>query len=53
MTDNFRNASDQALRYRAPQMKVVEVNVLGIMCQSPTVNDWDKGSNSDGIDMEE
>ena len=52
MTDNFRNASDQRTRYRAPLVKVVEVNARGIMCQSPGVNEWNPGSDSKE-DMEE
>ena len=53
MTDNNRNASDQALRYTSPRVKVFEVNVRGIMCQSPGVNGYENGSNSDDIDMGE
>ena len=51
MTDNFRNASCQALRYRSPQVKVVEVKARGILCQSPVVNEWNPGSDSEE-DME-
>ena len=53
MTENFRNALDQALRYTSPRVKVIEVNVRGIMCQSPGVNGYESGSNSDDIDMGE
>lgn len=53
MTDNNRNASNQGLRYRTPQAEVIEVNVRSVLCQSPTVNDWENGSSSDDIDMGE
>lgn len=53
MTDNFSNASNHGLRYTSPRVKVIEVNVRGIMCQSPGVNGYENGSNSDDIDMEE
>ena len=35
MTDNNRNASGRGMRYRAPQVKVIEVKARGILCQSP------------------
>ena len=53
MTDNIRNASDQAMRYRAPQAKVIEVKERGVLCSSPGVNGWDGGSSSDDLDMGE
>ena len=54
MTDNIRNASDQGLRYRAPQVKVIEVKAHGVLCLSdPSLNGWNNGSNSDDIDVEE
>ena len=53
MTDNFSNASNHGLRYTSPQVKVVEVNARGIMCQSPGVNGYENGSNSDGGEMGE
>ena len=53
MTDNIKSISDQGLRYTSPRVKVVEVNVRGIMCQSLGVNGYENGSNSDDIDMEE
>lgn len=34
MTDNIRNASDQAMRYRKPEVKVVFVKAQNILCQS-------------------
>lgn len=52
MTDNNRNALDQSIRYRAPQVKVVKVNVQGILCLSdPSLTGWGNGSNSNGGDM--
>ena len=53
MTDNIKSISDQGLRYTTPRVKVVEVNARGIMCQSPGVNGYENGSNSDDIDMGE
>ena len=54
MTDNNRNASDQALRYRAPLMKVIEIKSQGVLCLSdPSLTGWSNGSNSDNVDMEE
>lgn len=50
MTDNNRKASDQGLRYRAPQVKVIEVKAQGVLCGSlygsPSSNDWNSGSDS-------
>ena len=34
MTDNIRNASDQGLRYRSPEVKVLFVKTQGILCFS-------------------
>ena len=34
MTDNIRKASDQGLRYRAPQAKVIEVMSQHVLCGS-------------------
>ena len=53
MTDKISNASNQGLRYTSPRVKVIEVNARGIMCQSPGVNGYENGSNSDDIDMGE
>ena len=53
MTDNIKSISDQGLRYTSPRVKVVEVNARGIMCQSPGVNGYENGSNSNNVDMEE
>ena len=52
MTDNIRNASDQALRYRSPRVKVVEVKAQHMLCSSPGANEWTPGSDSEE-DMEE
>ena len=52
MTDNFRNASDQRMRYRAPLVKVVEVKAQHVLCGSSGVNEWTPGSDSEE-DMEE
>ena len=53
MTDNIRNATNQAMRYKRPQVEVIEVNVQSLLCLSdPSVNGWGRGSDSDDIDME-
>lgn len=50
MKDNNRNASGRGMRYRAPQVKVIEVKAQGVLCGSldgsPSSNDWDGGSES-------
>ena len=55
MTDNFRNASDQRMRYRAPLVKVIEIKSLGVLCGSdPSLTGWSNdGSYSDGGEMGE
>ena len=34
MTGNIRNVSDRAIRYKAPQAKVIEVKAQQVLCQS-------------------
>ena len=52
MTDNFRNASDQRIRYRAPLVKVIGIKSLGVLCGSgPSLTGWGNGSESDGGEM--
>lgn len=34
MTENIRNASEQGLQYRSPQVKAIVVKVQGVLCQS-------------------
>lgn len=50
MTDNIRNTSDQTMRYRAPQVKVIEAKAQHVLCGSldvsPSSNDWNGGSES-------
>ena len=54
MTDNFRNASDQSKRYRAPLVKVVGIKSQGVLCGSDlSLNGWSNGSNSEGGEMME
>lgn len=38
MTDNIRNASGQAIQYRAPQVKVIVVKAQRVLCRSPYGN---------------
>ena len=55
MTDNFRNASDQSKRYRAPLVKVIGIKSQGVLCGSdPSLAGWNNdGSHSDGGEMME
>ncbi len=54
MTDNFRNASDQSKRYRAPLVKVIEIKSQGLLCGSDlSLNGWSNGSHSEGGEMME
>ena len=54
MTENFRNASDQSKRYRAPLVKVIEIKSQGLLCGSDlSLNGWSNGSHSDGGEMGE
>ena len=50
MTENFRNASNQGLRYTSPRVKVVEVKPQGMLCGSldgsPITNEYNRGSES-------
>ena len=48
MTDTIRNASDQSLRYRAPQAKVILVKPQNILCVSnPDANTTEMGEGDD------
>lgn len=48
MTDNIRNASSQAIQYRAPQVKVIPVKPQNILCVSnPDANTTEMGEGDD------
>ena len=55
MTENFRNASNQGLRYTSPRVKVVGIKSQGVLCGSdPSLAGWNNdGSHSDGGEMME
>lgn len=47
-------SKDIIRRYKAPQVKVIEVKAQRVLCGSdPSLTDWDNGSSSDDIDMGE
>lgn len=47
--DNLHIIDMDIMVYRAPQAKVVEINMQSLLCLSdPSVNGWQNGSDSEG-----